>query len=82
MPIAVEVVSQERFAAWVASKGGTMPGAARPTSPDATVNSPVSNPAAAPDPGATETAPEPTITPGTATPPVTNQSQAQSSRGN
>ena len=27
MPIAVEVVSRERFAAWVASKGGTMPGA-------------------------------------------------------
>ena len=30
MPIAVEVVSQEQFAAWVAAKGGTMPGAARP----------------------------------------------------
>lgn len=30
MPIAVEVVSQEQFAAWVASKGGTMPGAAQP----------------------------------------------------
>jgi cytochrome c oxidase subunit 2 len=28
MPIAVEVVSQEDFARWVASKGGTMPGAA------------------------------------------------------
>jgi cytochrome c oxidase subunit 2 len=27
MPIAVEVVSQEDFARWVASKGGTMPGA-------------------------------------------------------
>ena len=27
MPIAVEVVSPEKFAAWVASKGGTMPGA-------------------------------------------------------
>ncbi|MDQ8756894.1 cytochrome c oxidase subunit II [Sphingosinicella sp. LHD-64] len=27
MPIAVEVVSRERFAQWVASKGGTMPGA-------------------------------------------------------
>lgn len=30
MPIAVEVVPPERFAAWVASKGGTMPGAAAP----------------------------------------------------
>lgn len=28
MPIAVEVVSAEKFAAWVAAKGGTMPGAA------------------------------------------------------
>lgn len=27
MPIAVEAVTPERFAAWVASKGGTMPGA-------------------------------------------------------
>lgn len=27
MPITVEVVPQEQFAAWVASKGGTMPGA-------------------------------------------------------
>ena len=35
MPIAVEVVSQEQFAAWVASKGGTMPGAAQPAAPPA-----------------------------------------------
>jgi cytochrome c oxidase subunit 2 len=28
MPIAVEVVPPAQFAAWVASKGGTMPGAA------------------------------------------------------
>jgi cytochrome c oxidase subunit 2 len=28
MPIAVEVVSRERFAQWVAARGGTMPGAA------------------------------------------------------
>ncbi len=27
MPIAIDVVSPEKFAAWVASKGGTMPGA-------------------------------------------------------
>jgi cytochrome c oxidase subunit 2 len=85
MPIAVEVVTREQFAAWVASKGGTMPGAVRPTSSDATVNSPVSNPTATPTgsaAGAAETSPEPQLTPGTATPPVTNQSQAQSSRGN
>jgi cytochrome c oxidase subunit 2 len=30
MPIAVEVVTPERFAEWVASKGGTMPGADKP----------------------------------------------------
>lgn len=30
MPIAVEVVTPERFAQWVASRGGTMPGAAAP----------------------------------------------------
>jgi cytochrome c oxidase subunit 2 len=39
MPIAVEVVSQEDFARWVASKGGTMPGArpaGAPVNPDAT----------------------------------------------
>jgi cytochrome c oxidase subunit 2 len=39
MPIAVEVVSQEDFARWVASKGGTMPGnrpANAPVNPDST----------------------------------------------
>jgi cytochrome c oxidase subunit 2 len=35
MPIAVEVVPQDRFAAWVASKGGTMPGAAPAATPAA-----------------------------------------------
>ncbi len=35
MPIAVEVVSRERFAAWVASKGGTMPGARPAVAPAA-----------------------------------------------
>ena len=41
MPIAVEVVPPAKFAAWVASKGGTMPGAA-PPKPDSTAISPVS----------------------------------------
>lgn len=49
MPIAIEVVSPARFAAWVASKGGTMPGVrgpgAAPPSPDATATSPITNPA-------------------------------------
>jgi cytochrome c oxidase subunit 2 len=54
MPIAVEVVTPEQFAAWVASKGGTMPGAApaTPVAPAPTV--------AATE--ATETTPAPTTT--------------------
>lgn len=36
MPIAVEVVPPAQFAAWVASKGGTMPGARPAANPDAT----------------------------------------------
>ena len=47
MPIAVEVVPPAQYAAWVASKGGTMPGAAAPASSDATQNSPIANPTAA-----------------------------------
>jgi cytochrome c oxidase subunit 2 len=55
MPIAVEVVPPAQFAAWVASKGGHMAGAA-PPGPDSTAASPVSEsnvaaPAAAPTAG-------------------------------
>jgi cytochrome c oxidase subunit II len=58
MPIAVEVVPAEQFAAWVASKGGTMPGA-RPAAAAA--------PAAPSQPGvtagqSTEASPAPTNT--------------------
>ena len=50
MPIAVEVVPPAQFAAWIASKGGHMPGAA-PPAPDSTAISPVSTSAqAAPAP--------------------------------
>ena len=52
MPIAVEVVSKERFAAWVASKGGQMPGARPAATPDSTAASPTSTaavPAAQPN---------------------------------
>ncbi len=45
MPIAVEVVPPAQFAAWVASKGGTMPGSAPPR-PDSTAISPVTEAAA------------------------------------
>ena len=84
MPIAVEVVPPAQFAAWVASKGGTMPGAAKPTSSDATQNSPITNRDLVPTAGgsATETSPEPTeVTPGTARPPVSTQGATNSRRG-
>ncbi|HEV2747900.1 MAG TPA: cytochrome c oxidase subunit II [Allosphingosinicella sp.] len=84
MPIAVEVVAPAQFAAWVASKGGTMPSAVRPTSSDATQNSPISNPQAAPTAGgsATETSPEPTnMIDATTTPPASSQGATESPRG-
>lgn len=81
MPIAVEVMPPAQFAAWVASKGGTMPGAARPTSPDATVNSPITNPASPVVTAAsgTETSPAPTaVVDATAKPPVSTQGSTNS----
>ena len=42
MPIAVEVVPPAQFAAWVASKGGKMPGANPPATPDSTAATQVS----------------------------------------
>lgn len=50
MPIAVEVVSPAKFAQWVASKGGTMPGAA----PAATAEAAPAAEAAAPAPAAND----------------------------
>ena len=41
MPIAVEVVAPDKFAAWIASKGGTMPGAKPAPAADSTGSSPV-----------------------------------------
>ncbi|HET9637598.1 MAG TPA: cytochrome c oxidase subunit II [Allosphingosinicella sp.] len=86
MPIAVEVLPPAQFAAWVASKGGTMPGASPPTGPDSTAGSPVTNPPPAPTggaSGATETSPAPPgITPGTATPPVSSQGATNTKAGN
>jgi len=63
MPIAVEVMEPARFAAWVKSKGGTLPGA-KPTASEA-IEAP-----AAPAPTATTPA---TPTPGAATPATTSQ---------
>ena len=92
MPIAVEVVTPAQFAAWVASKGGTMPGAPQAKSGDETATSPITNPQAAaaasgPAPtaggSATATSPEPpAITPGTSAPPVSSQGATESKRGN
>jgi cytochrome c oxidase subunit 2 len=92
MPIAVEVLPPAQFAAWVASKGGTMPGAAGAKAPDSTAASPVTNPQAqrgpSPTPtggasGATETSPAPPgITPGTTAPPTSSQGATNSKRGN
>jgi len=86
MPIVVEVVPPAQFAAWVASKGGTMPGAAAPTSPDATQVSPIANPASAtPTVGAgegDETSPAPTnVIDATTKAPVSRQGEAESKRG-
>jgi cytochrome c oxidase subunit 2 len=86
MPIAVEVVSPAQYAAWVASKGGTMPGAAKPKAPDSTAASPITNPQPATvttaPAGGTSATPTPTnVSAGTAAPTGTNQSQAHSSRG-
>jgi cytochrome c oxidase subunit 2 len=85
MPIAVEVVSPQQFAAWVASKGGTMPGAVRPTSSDATQNSPIANPrgvATGGESGATETTPDPNqILNVTTAAPVSEQGATNSRRG-
>jgi len=44
MPIAVEAVSPQRFAAWIASKGGTMPGAAAPAASGADARDATSTP--------------------------------------
>jgi cytochrome c oxidase subunit 2 len=83
MPIAVEVVPPAQFAAWVASKGGTMSGA-QATSGDETATSPISNPdlVTTAGGGATETSPEPmNVIDATATPPVSTQGATESRRG-
>ena len=92
MPIAVEVLPQAQFAAWVASKGGTMPGpeagqGARRHRRLAGDRLPA-GPGAGPQPtggasGATETSPAPPgVTPGTTAPPVSSQGATNTKRGN
>lgn len=62
MPIAVEAVSPAKYAAWVASKGGTMPG---------TAPKPLATPA--PEGPVDPVTGTDTPTPGAATPPATSQ---------
>jgi cytochrome c oxidase subunit 2 len=92
MPIAVEVLPPAQFAAWIASKGGTMPGPGGVKAPDATAVSPAtgSQPAAGTGPqptggasGATETSPAPPgVTAGTTAPPTSSQGATNTKRGN
>ena len=72
MPIAIEAVSPERFAEWIASKGGTMPGAAP---------APAAASDAVDDTSATSTpaTPEPTLVNATATAETTNQAATANS---
>ncbi|URW74975.1 cytochrome c oxidase subunit II [Sphingomonas donggukensis] len=51
MPITVEAVSPQQFAAWVAAKGGTMPGAAAPAASGADATDDTATPATAAVPG-------------------------------
>ena len=97
MPIAVEVVQPAQFAAWVASKGGTMPvlsgrpgrpaegpGGAQARTGDETAGSPITDPDLVPTAGgsATETSPEPSnVMDATSRPPVSTQGATNSRRG-
>ena len=80
MPIAVEVMPPAQFAQWVASKGGTMPGAqsAAAPAPAPAVGSPAP---AAVGGSAPETTPPAETTPGTTAPPVSSQGATESRRG-
>jgi cytochrome c oxidase subunit II len=85
MPIAVEVVPPAQFAAWVASKGGTMPGQVAPDSPDATPVLLEGAQGEGPN-GLTVTDPQETAPPApgaidaTATPPVSTQGATNTRR--
>ena len=72
MPIAVEAVSPARYAAWVASKGGTMPGARPAPATDSTGSSPVSE-AAVPAAAQPNAGTQPAADPAAVKQPATNQ---------
>ena len=70
MPIAIEAVSEEKFAAWVASKGGTMPGTPPAPAADSTGSSPVTEAAV---PAAAQPQPNAGPDPSAVRQPATNQ---------
>jgi cytochrome c oxidase subunit 2 len=63
MPIAVEVVTPQRFAQWVATKGGTMPGARPAPTADSTAATTVTPTDVTPAPAPTPTTGNPTGAP-------------------
>ena len=63
MPIAVEAVSPEAFAAWIASKGGTMPGAAAPAASGADATDDTATPVNTTVPSAAGTLENSTVAP-------------------
>lgn len=73
MPIAVEVLPPAQFAAWVASKGGTMPGAAPAQAPAGAQPPAANGEAAEPQPAGTPEAAQPAPP----TPAVANRATAQ-----
>ena len=81
MPIAVEVLPPAQFAAWVASKGGTMPGARPLPTPDSTAASPATTTSVTPAPVAAAPArPDPNEP--VVRPPTANRSATPSSDSN
>src|SRR5688572_6756509 len=82
MPIAVEVVTPQQFAAWVAANGGQMPSGRRA----ATAPAPSASTTATPGQGvtagsATETAPGSNVSAGVSTPAVSNQGASSNREG-
>jgi cytochrome c oxidase subunit 2 len=74
MPIAVEVVSRERFNQWVLSQGGHLGQPTTAAAPPAATPAPAAAAAAPTAPTAAATGPTGNVIAGTDTPATTNQS--------
>jgi cytochrome c oxidase subunit 2 len=82
MPIAVEVVSREQFAAWVGSRGGQMPGTQPAAAPAPASDSPTAAPGQGVTAGeSTEAVPGSNVSAGSATPPIINQGASNTTEG-